>query len=197
MKHKTLLSILACAGLTMAAQANTVTFNSFGSGDLGSGAKTFTSGGIGLTITPSPGQDLYGKTSGGDETGLGLSGTAQNEITSSTYIALTVPTVPVSDLHLLFFGSVQTGEIANVYFSTTLGDTSPGAFLGQVVGADGSFDVSGHTSGYIMITGGGTGGANVLLDSVTATTIPDGGTTVALLGFALTALAVGRRKLVA
>ena len=189
-----LLAGITCLALTAGYQANAATFTFLedGTGDLGSPTATFTEDGISLTATSS-GPNLFAKTGGGDETGLGLAGTSDNEITSSTFIQLTVPTVPVSSLQLLFLGSVQSGEMAQIYFSTTLGTL--GSLIGTV-NADGSFDVSGLGPGYIGIAGGGTGGANVLLDSVTAT-IPDGGTTVVLLGSSLTALGFMRRKLLA
>ena len=185
---------MACTLAAAAAGANTITFTFLedGPGDLGSPTRTFTDSGISLTATSS-GPNLYAKTGGGDENGLGLLGTLDNEITPKTFIQLTVPTSPISSLKLIFLGSVQSGEIADIYFSPTLG--SLGTLIGTV-GSDGSFDISAIGPGYIGITGGGTGGANVLLDSVTAT-IPDGGTTVALLGSALTLLGVFRRKLVA
>jgi hypothetical protein len=192
---KLLITTLACTAVALASQAATVTFNNFGSGDLGS-TEDFTSGGITLSATASPGHNLFGKTAGGDETGLGLTGTTDNEITPSTWVALTVPTVPPSIMELVFLGSVQSGEIANIYFTTDLSDPTQ-LLLGSVT-SDGSFSVAGKYSGagFIVITGGGTGGANVLLNSVTVTpTVPDSGTTVALLGGALTLLGFARRKL--
>jgi hypothetical protein len=192
---KNLILALACAGLATSLHANSFTFNNFGSGDLGAGAQTFSStpAGLTLTVTTDPANHLFGKTGGGDETGLGLTGTADNEITPTTWISLTVPTG--YSLNLVFLGSVQAGEKAFIYSGTTAGAQT--TLLHTSVGDD-SFDVSGVT-GFITIIGGGPGGANVLLDSVTASTpnVPDGGTTLALLGGALTVLGLVRRKLVA
>ena len=63
-------------------------------------------------------------------------------------------------------------------------------------GVSGSFDISGHSSGYIGVQAGS---GNVLIASVTVTPngAPDGASTVLLLGGALTGLALIRRKLMA
>jgi len=182
-------------GVALAAQAVPVTwtFQEDGLGDLGSSTRTFTEMGVSLTATSS-GPNLYAKSSGGDETGLGLVGTADHEITGRTFIQLTMPTVPLSSLKFIFLGSVQQGELANIYFSPVPGVL--GTKLGTVT-SDSSFDISGLGAGYLGISGGGKGGADVLLDSVTADVrVPDSGTTVAMLGCALAALGLVRRKLV-
>jgi hypothetical protein len=94
---------------------------------------------------------------------------------------------------MVFLGSVQPGESALVYWSTKLGVLGT-TLIGTVTG-DGFVDISGYNmTGYIGITAG-TG--NVLIDGVTGTAdVPDSGTTVAMLGCALTALGLARRKLV-
>jgi hypothetical protein len=180
---------MACA---LAAHANTVTFTflEHGLGTLGNSA-TFTEGGINLTATASPGQLLYAKNGGGDETGLGIAGEVDHEIDGSHFLQLTLPTTPGSNLKMIFLGSVQQGELAKIYFSHTLGVL--GSPIGQV-SSDGSFDISSLGAGYLGISGGGTGGADVLLDCVTAPA-PDAASTFALLGMGLTGLGLVRRKL--
>lgn len=182
-------AVAACA----AAQAGTITFNFLenGTGDLGASA-TFVQNGISLVATASPRQHLWGKNQGGDENGLGLAAGVDHEIDGSHFVQLTIPTTPGTHFKTISLGSVQRGELAKIYFSTTLG--SLGTQIGTV-SADGTFDVSALGHGYIGISGGGTGGANVLLDSLVVETVPDGGTTLALLGTALTGLASVRRKL--
>lgn len=193
--NKVLLSLTAL-GMALAAQANTITFTFLenGNGDLGP-SSTFTEGGITLTATASPGEHLYAKNGGGDENGLGLAALDDHEIDADHFIQLTVPTVPGSSLKLLFLGSVQPGELANLYFSTTLGVLgSP--ILGGTVTSDGFFDISSLGPGYIGITGGGIAGGNVLLDAVTAE-VPDCGMTFAMLAGTFTVLGIARRKLIA
>ena len=158
--NKVLLS-LAIMGTAIAARADLITFTFLenGSGDLGSPSHTFTESGISLTATSS-GPHLFAKTGGGDENGLGLAGTDDNEITAATFIQLTVPTVPGSSLKTLSLGSVQSGELAEIFFSKTLGTL--GTQIGTV-SADGTFDISSLGPGYIGISGGGTGGAITML----------------------------------
>ena len=193
MKIQKLILSLLLMGFAIAAQANTVlfTFLENGMGDLGP-SSTFVKGGISLTAFASPGQDLFAKMAGGDETGLGIASDPDHEINPNTFIQLKVPTIPLSSLQMIFLGSVQSGESAEVYWSPTLG-TLGSTLIGTLTG-DGFIDISGYnTSGYIGVTAG-TG--NVLIDGVTATAeVPDSGTTVVLLGCALTALSLARRKL--
>ena len=191
-----LLIAAACMAFGVTTQANTVTFTfqENGPGNLGA-SSTFTESGISITATAQAGQTLYAKNAGGDETGLGLTAEADHEIDGSHFLQLTVPTSPATSLKLIFLGSVQPGEMANIYYSTVLGIL--GSPIGTVSG-DGSFDISGVLPGYIGIQGGGTGGANVLLDSLVVTTgVPDSGSTLALLGVGLSCVGLLRRKLVA
>ena len=195
MKIQKLLLGLASMGLAVAAQGNAINYTFLENGanvDLGA-SSTFVENGVSLTAYASPGQELYAKMEGGDENGLGIASDPDHEINPNTFVQLQVPTSPISTLHLVFLGSVQPGESALVYWSTTqglLGST----LIGSVTG-DGFVDISGYNmDGYIGITAG-TG--NVLIDGVTATAdVPDSGTTVAMLGCALTALGLARRKLV-
>ena len=189
-KRQTLLA-LGCALLAASAQADIITFNFLenGTGDLGSSTQTFMESGISLTATSS-GPHLFVKTGGGDENGLGLAGTPDNEINGRDYISLQVPTIPPSMLNMILIGSVQAGESGSVYFGSAPGMLT--TLLGTLTGIDGGVPISGLGSGWVTVVAP-TG--NVLIDSVTAT-IPDGGTTVALLGSGLAALGFFRRKLI-
>ena len=205
MKSNTLLATLAVAGLAVAAQATPVTFTFLenGPGNLGNSA-TFTEGSASLTAygfaSTGVATALFAKNAGGDENGLGIASdpTADNEIWGTTFIQLHanggLPTISVT------LGSTTDGEVANIYYSATLGT------LGTLIGslsADGDFSIlSAYQNGYIGIQAGGStasGVPNVLLDSATLDipSAPDGGTTIALLGAALTAAGMIRRKLVA
>src|SRR4051812_31918800 len=135
----------ACMACAITTQANTVTFNfqENGPGTLGA-SSTFTESGISITATAQAGQTLYAKNDGGDETGLGLTAEADHEIDGTHFLQLTVPTTPATNLKLIFLGSVQPGEVANIFFSTTLG--SLGVPIGSV-SADQSFDISGQGPG--------------------------------------------------
>jgi hypothetical protein len=192
---KQILATLACMGFAFASQAALITWNfqEDGLGDLGSPTKDFTESGITLTATSS-GPNLYSKSAGLDETGLGLAGQPENEINPGQWIAFKLPTAPPTPLNLVLIGSVQTGESATVWWGATAGLKTTS--LGTLTSGDGTVDISGFLTGYISVVDN-TG--NVLIDTVTATTpnVPDGGMTVALLGGALTLLGLARRKLIA
>lgn len=195
MKNKWFLTTLACMAIGCAAQAATVTwdFQDHGTGDLGVTTDTFTSTAPGTVITAtSSGPNLFVKNDGGDEMGLGLARTLDNEINVGQYIALVLPTVPSSTVTGTLIASVQLGESAEVWWGATPGTKT--TLLGTVSDSDNSVTFS-ETTGAITIFA--TAG-NVLLASVSAdVTVPDGGTTVALLGCAMAALGLIRRKLIA
>jgi protein with PEP-CTERM/exosortase system signal len=89
---------------------------------------------------------------------------------------------------------VQQGEQAKVFFTTTPGSLTGATLIGTVTNADGSITVpAGDQTGFIDITAGV---ANVLLEGATITTsVPDGGSTIALLGVALGGIEGVRRML--
>ena len=194
MKNK-ILTTLAVVGLAVAAQATPVTFTFQENGsqvNLGN-QSTFTSGGVSITAYADGNGSLWAKLLGG-ESGLGLTSdtSGQNEITVGHFIQLGLPTTPITTLSLVFLTSITSGERADVYFSNTKGTL--GGLIGSVT-SNTSFDVSAYTSGYIGISAGI---GNVLVESLTADLrTPDGGSTMLLMGSALTAIGLIRRKLVA
>ena len=204
MKHKltTIIMALAAIGAGLATQAKAVnfTFQENGSNiDLGP-TSTFTSGGFSLTasgfLTAGGTTNLFAKDLGGTETGLGTTSdpTGQHEIVTTNFVQLTLPTTPPSNFSMVLLTSVQPGESAQVFFTTTPGTLAGATLIGTVSNANGSISIpAGDQTGFIDITAGA---ANVLLAGAQITTsVPDGGSTVALLGVALTAVEGVRRIL--
>ena len=188
------------AGLATQAKAVNFTFQENGSNiDLGP-TSTFTSGGFSLTasgfLTAGGTTNLFAKDLGGTETGLGTVSdpSGQHEIVTTNFVQLTLPTAPPSNFSMVLLTSVQTGESAQVFFTTTPGTLAGATLIGTVSNANGSISIpAGDQTGFIDITAGA---ANVLLAGAQITTsVPDGGSTVALLGVALTAVEGVRRIL--
>jgi len=192
------LAAAIAAGLATQAKAVSFTFQENGSNlDLGP-TSTFTSGGFSLTasgfLTAGGTTNLFAKNLGGTETGLGTVSdpTGQHEITTANFVQLTLPTTPPSNFSMVLLTSVQTGESAKVFFTTTPGTLAGATLIGTVSDANGSISIpAGDQTGFIDVTAGA---ANVLLEGAEiTTTVPDGGSTVALLGVALTAVEGARR----
>jgi len=195
MKHKfrTIIMALAVIGAGLATQAKAVnfTFQENGSNlDLGP-TSTFTNSGFSLTasgfLTPSGATThLFAKDLGAGEIGLGIFGTTDNEITTSNFIQLTLPTTPASNFQLVIGGSVSGGEQMDVFFTTTPGDLTGATLIGSITATGGSVTVpAGDQSGFIDVTSANNvGNGNVLLASVTVGAIPEPGS-VALLAMAL------------
>jgi hypothetical protein len=111
------LSILvfACVMVT-GASADTITWNfaTTPNADLGTNTETFTSGGIGIIATGS--SDLYSKILGANETGLGLVGSSDHEISGSQSIMFDLSSLfshNITSLTLML-GSIQSGETGQV-----------------------------------------------------------------------------------
>lgn len=174
--------------------ADSFNFSSKGSGDLGSNQETFTSVSGTSTITVwgfsdsavPVGTDLYYKTSGGDETGLGLVGTSDHEIGTTHFIELAD-----AGLSSLTIGSVQSGEGWILYGSNTAG------VRGTTILAQGNtttINLSGIDSGFKYISLEAKSG-DVLLDSA-ALAVPEPGVPAMLMTLGLVSLfAFGGRKL--
>jgi hypothetical protein len=206
MKHKFTTIIMALAGLGVAlsthANAVTLTYNFLENGsNAGLGAtSTFTEGGFSLTangfLTAGGPTGLYAKSLGVGETGLGTTSdpSGEHEIVTTNFVQLTLPTSPPSTFGMVLLASVQEGEQAKVYFTTTPGTLTGATLIGTVTNSDGSITVpAGDQTGFIDITAGA---ANVLLEGATITTsVPDGGSTIALLGVALGGIEGVRRML--
>jgi hypothetical protein len=200
MKYKLTIIIMALAAIGIAfatqAKATTITYNfqENGLGNLGP-TSTFTESGFSLTasgfLTAGGATNLFAKSSGPGETGLGTTIDGDHEINTTDFVQLTLPTSPPANFQLVLLASVQSGEEADIYFSNTLG------VLGTKIGtltSDGSFAIpSADQTGFIGITAGS---GNVLLAGAQInTTVPDGGSAVALLGIALAAIEGLRRAL--
>jgi hypothetical protein len=154
-------------------------------GTLGT-TQTYTAGGVTITAlgfnsSNSP-IDLYGKNDGGDESGLGLVGTSDHEITTSNYVQLDLQNIynqyPTATLSMIL-GSVQDGESGKIYGSNTAG--ALGTFL-FTVSDESSFNVPG---GYRYI-GVEAGAADVLITTLSVNAVPvPPGVILALTGVAL------------
>jgi hypothetical protein len=206
MKHRFTTIIMALAGLGVAlathANAVTLTYNFLENGsNAGLGATSiFTEGGFSLTangfLTAGGPTGLYAKSLGVGETGLGTTSdpSGDHEIVTTNFVQLTLPTSPPSTFGMVLLASVQQGEQAKVYFTTTPGTLIGATLIGTVTNSDGSITVpAGDQTGFIDITAGV---ANVLLEGATITTsVPDGGSTIALLGVALGGIEGVRRML--
>jgi hypothetical protein len=194
MKIKNLIAITAVLSLGISAQAVTLnyTFLENGTGTLGS-SSTFTEGGYSIIAT-GVNDTLYGKNAGAGENGLGMTTDTDHEITSAAWVQLDVSQLVGSSLATIFLSSVQSGETAKIWASNANG--SLGSLI-STIAADGSLDITSYLASYryIDVTAGS---GNVLVAALTANApsrVPDGGTTVAMLGSALAALGLIRRKL--
>jgi hypothetical protein len=203
MKHKFTTMIMALAAMgALATQANaiTFTFQELGSNIPLGNTATFTESGFSLTasgfLTAGGTAILYAKDLGATETGLGtafVDPSGQNEIVTTDFIQLTLPTVPPSSFDMVLLASVQPGETALVYFTTTAGSLLNATLIGTITTEGGSVTIpAGDQTGFIDITAGA---GNVLLESVTISSIPDSGSAVALLGIALAGIEGVRRAL--
>jgi hypothetical protein len=207
MKHRFTTIIMALAGLGVAlathANAVTLTYNFLENGsNAGLGATSiFTEGGFSLTangfLTAGGSTGLYAKSLGVGETGLGTTSdpSGDHEIVTTNFVQLTLPTSPPSTFNMILLASVQEGEQAKVFFTTTPGTLTGATLIGTVTNSDGSITVpAGDQTGFVDITAGA---ANVLLEGATITTpsVPDGGSTIALLGVALGGIEGVRRML--
>ena len=120
-------------------------------------------------------RNLYGKNQGGSEHGVGISGTADNEITTTTFIELDVSNIN-SNPFSLSIGSTQDVEGFNIYFSNTLGSLGTLEYTYQTPGTDPFATPYFSTSDkYISIEADPNSGGNhnVLLDSLTTAATPE------------------------
>jgi hypothetical protein len=194
MKIKTLLTGLAAATLAVSVQAITIDFQSNGSNlSLGTSSVFSFTGGSVTAYASAGGGNLYAKSQGAGEIGLGLTSdpTGNNEVWGNYFIQIKATTA-ISQIGI---SSDTVNDIAYIYASGAYG--SLGTFLFSTA-ADGVFAIpTAYQTGYFINVAEGPGGGNVLLASVTANTpsVPDGGSTLMLLGSALAGLSLIRRKL--
>lgn len=111
-----LAALTGLAATPVLASSITYDFNA-GLGDMGAGPTTFTEGGISIAANGYVGNtptDLFEKNGGGDEQGLGLTGTANNEINSGQSIIFDLGNLADAGITSGAFtlGSLETGEEA-------------------------------------------------------------------------------------
>jgi hypothetical protein len=182
----------------LAARATPVTFTFLENGanvNLGA-SSTFTQGSDTLTAYASPGQDLYAKSTGGGEIGLGIASdpAGQHEIYGSTFVQLLATSG--ESITSLFTENNNNQDLAFIYASTTLGTLgtllTPTAVNGTYV-----IPTAYQTGFYIGIANGYPGGNTWVGSTVVNKNVPDGGSTVLLLGSVLTGFGLIKRKLMA
>jgi VPDSG-CTERM motif len=195
MTRKIILLLVAAAGaFALKANALPVTIHFQESGDVG---PTFTFDQDGFDLTLSAFLTAGGTTHLFVANAAGTTGdpSGQNGIATNTFIQLTVPTSPASNLDFVSIGDIGAGESAKVYFTTTAGSLA-GATLLKTLTADGPVAVgAAFQHGFIDITAGA---GNVLLTGAQISqvrSVPDAGFTASLLGMGLVGLAALRRKL--
>jgi hypothetical protein len=166
-------------------------------------SEDYTSGGFTITaygfVKSSGAQtSLYQKYTPGDtaETGLGLNADSDHEIPGPYFVQLDVKNLIDAGFSslTLSLGSLQRGEQANIYADTSFGSFSSGSsFLVGLVGLPEEISTTvALTTRYLNITGGGSNGADPVLQSATAS-VPDGGSTALLLGASMLGFAAFRR----
>jgi hypothetical protein len=146
MKTK-IAAILTFAGLTAflptSARADSVSYNFSGctdahkcSGNTGSTTANYTSDGYTITATAfsKNNYDLYIKTDGGDEHGLGMTGTSDDEIEPHEFIQLNVTNLfnAGATSGTLELGSVQSGEGYQICVSNVDGSDTGHCFKGNL-----------------------------------------------------------------
>ena len=193
---------------SLPAIADTVTFDFLAlhpvTGDMGVSSFGFTSGGRTLTAsgyyTPSnAAQHLYIKNGGTGESGLGLiADSADHEVEAIDFIQLDLSSLIAAGYtnFTITLGSLQSGEGGKITFSGT-GGTLTGGIGGTTLTGGALIQTWAFTDtsySFVDITGTGVSGGDVILASVTATSVPDESRTAIMLVPALLALALFRAR---
>ena len=143
------------------------------SGKLGN-SQTYTVNGLTITaygfLNNGQATALYGKNNGGDESGVGIAGASDNEITTANFVQLDLTQVIASGAQnaTILLNSVQTGEGFNIYGSHTKGS------VGTILVSNGHVDhtalaiPSYPTYEFISVRASA---ANVLLGAISVTTV--------------------------
>ena len=204
------LGVLAAA-MSAPAGATPVNLGADGTGNLGSSTASFLGGSLtaqvvtvsGSSVTSVTSPNLYYKTSGGDETGLGIVAPTENEIYYPYGIELT-RTSGVT-FNSVVIGSVQNPESWDIrgWNGTSWVELGGSPGVGGAVG--GQITVTGlaaYTS--ILVdtpfangthgTNGGADGNNILLDSVDVSNQVPEPAMLSLMGLGLAALGFARRR---
>ena len=179
------------------ANTNPITWN-FDSptGVLGT-SQTYTAGGITLTAygfsnVNSP-TDLYGKSLGASEQGLGIAGLPNNEIGGSAFVQVNLsPLFPQFTSGMLSIGSVQPGENYDIWVSNTLGVLGTEIIVNGT-GEDTQIPISFVDGSPFLGISAGTSG-NVLLSTLTVSPEP-ASLSLFGIGLFLAAFLVRRSKL--
>ena len=206
MKKYMMAGAVAALGLAIgtAANAAVVLFN-FGSstGDLGL-TKAYTVSGLTVTAKAfgTPAADLFGKSAGGDEVGLGMTNdpSGDHEIYfGKGFIQLDLSALvgKVDFSTILFaFNSTTSGERATVFGSNTAGvlGTAIGSTTSEAATVAGS-PLYKYYDFESTVAASGANGGNVLLKSLTATTVPEPATwAMMLVGFGGLGAVLRRRR---
>jgi hypothetical protein len=184
----------------------TFDFSNDGTGNLGAASKTFAPTlGSGPSITAlgfgnfagTTSSNLFFKNGGGGETGLGLVGTLDNEITTTTFIRLDLSHyIPPSQSITIQIGSDTSTEGFQIFTSSGSGAYGNGGSQVANVGSSANgirTQTLTLSSSFIDIMATGPAGSNVLLDSFTIT--PEPGFYGALaVGFSGLMFAAARRR---
>jgi len=209
--------LIATSGALMiagAVTANPIVYNfSPGPSDhsVGSASQTLTVSGVKLTATGylvanNATTILYDKYTAGSpsETGLGtLVDAGDHEITDDQYVQLDVSDLLAHhyDYLTIMLGSLQANEKGIISYGSNAGQLNTHVVATVTGGAVSQSYTVDLTSGvdYIDITGGGPNAnssidsGDIVIESATAR-VPDAGSTVAMVGAALTGLAALRRR---